>query len=232
MSYGKNHRILTGLIFIAAAIIFLIRKLGFFGNINMWSLVITIFLLLIIIKSIRPLNFAGILFPIAFLGIIYSDQIGINALTPWTLLLTAALGTIGLSIIFNNKYHSDSNSKNYEFTVIDKEDESNIIQKTSFSGITKYINSDDFKQADLDCSFGAMEIYFDKADIKDGKAIVRIKAFCSGIELFVPKEWTIENQIMTTIGGVDTKNKNLPDGSATLVLIGDMTLSGLTITFI
>ncbi|MBS2905268.1 hypothetical protein KFV96_29570, partial [Klebsiella pneumoniae] len=61
---------------------------------------------------------------------------------------------------------------------------------------------------------------------------VQINATCSGIELFLPKEWTIENHISTTLSGIDEKNRNTPDGSATLLLIGEITLSGITITFV
>ncbi|WP_294375109.1 LiaF transmembrane domain-containing protein [uncultured Clostridium sp.] len=236
MTYNKHNRIFMGLIFIFAAIVLLLEKLGFLGHINVWPLILTIFLVIIIVKNIHPLNFSGILFPIAFLCIIYDKQLGIENLTPWTVLLSAALGSIGLSIIFPDKSHrifaSNNYSKDYEFDVIDKEDEDNIVQKTLFSGITKYINSNDFKQADLECTCGGMEIYFDRANIKNGKAIVKIKSTCSGIELFVPKEWDIENHLVTTLSGVETKNKNIPDGSATLVLIGEITLTGVTIIFI
>ena len=149
------------------------------------------------------------------------------------MLIVATLGTIGLSIIFQNKVNINNKvDKDYEFIVIDEEDKSNIVQKTSFSGITKYINSDDFKQADLHCTCGAMEIYFDRAKIKDKTAVVQINSTCSGIELFLPKEWTIENHISTTLSGIDEKNRNTPDGSATLILIGEITLSGITITFV
>ncbi|QUF82350.1 hypothetical protein KDJ93_11460 [Clostridium butyricum] len=233
MKYNKNNRIFTGLLFIIAAIILIISKLGYFGDFNLWSLALTIFFVIIIIKSIYPIKFAGILFPLAFLCIIYSKELGIEQLTPWTVLIVATLGTIGLSIIFQNKVNINNKvGKDYEFIAIDEEDKSNIVQKTSFSGITKYINSDDFKQADLHCICGAMEIYFDRAKIKDKTAVVQINATCSVIELFLPKEWTIENHISTTLSGIDEKNRNTPDGSATLLLIGEITLSGITITFV
>lgn len=129
-------------------------------------------------------------------------------------------------------FETSKNGIDAHTTVVDTEDESNVVQKTSFAGTTKYINSEDFKQADLECSFGAMEIYFDKANVKDGKAIVRINGYCAGIKLFIPKSWSVENNIEAFLSGIEQKNKNESDGLTTLILIGETKLSGIEIEFI
>lgn len=230
----KRHRIFTGITLIILSIILIISKFGFLNDFGIWSLLFTIFLIYVIIKSIYPINFGGILFPIAFLCIIYNKQLNIEVLTPWTVLIVAALGTIGLSMIFHGKegHRNYNRIGNYKFDVIDSEDESNVVQKTSFGATTKYINSENFKQADFDCTVGAMEIYFDKANVKEGKAIVRINAYCSGINLYVPKKWNVENHLEVFLSGVEQKNRNEPDGLTTLVLIGNIRLSGVEIIFV
>lgn len=230
----KRHRIFTGITLIILSIILIISKFGFLNDFGIWSLLFTIFLIYVIIKSIYPINFGGILFPIAFLCIIYNKQLNIEVLTPWTVLIVAALGTIGLSMIFHGKegHRNYNRIGNYKFDVIDSEDESNVVQKTSFGATTKYINSENFKQADFDCTVGAMEIYFDKANVKEGKAIVRINAYCSGINLYVPKKWNVENHLEVFLSGVEQKNGNEPDGLTTLVLIGNIKLSGVEIIFV
>lgn len=230
----KRHRIFTGITLIILSIILIISKFGFLNDFGIWSLLFTIFLIYVIIKSIHPINFGGILFPIAFLCIIYNKQLNIEVLTPWTVLIVAALGTIGLSMIFHGKECNRNYNRigNYKFDVIDSEDESNVVQKTSFGATTKYINSENFKQADFDCNVGAMEIYFDKANVKEGKAIVRINAYCSGINLYVPKKWNVENHLEVFLSGVEQKNGNEPDGLTTLVLIGNIKLSGVEIIFV
>jgi hypothetical protein len=79
------------------------------------------------VKSLLRINFAGILFSIAFICIIYDKQLGITAATPWTVLIAALLGSIGYFNekynwvgCFDNKYNLDS----CEFETIDIEDES------------------------------------------------------------------------------------------------------------
>ena len=90
------------------------------------------------IKSIFKRNFSGILFPIAFICIIFDDKLGITAITPWTVLIAAALGSLGLSMIFHNKpnkyfnNHHDWISKKSSITC--EEGENSIKLNTSFIG--------------------------------------------------------------------------------------------------
>ena len=97
----KKERVFWGVLLILAGIFLIISKLGYFPNVNVFSLLLTVFLVVIIVKSLPRFNFAGILFPIAFICIIYDKQLGITAITPWTVLIAALLGSIGLSMIFH-----------------------------------------------------------------------------------------------------------------------------------
>lgn len=96
----KKERVFWGSILVLGAIALILNKLGYFAQINVFSALLAIALLGISIKSLFRLNYAGVLFPLAFICIIYDDQLGITAITPWTILLAALLGSIGLSMIF------------------------------------------------------------------------------------------------------------------------------------
>ena len=231
----KEERIFWGVLFILAGVFLIISKLGYFPNVNVFSLLLTVFLVVIIVKSLPRFNFPGILFPIAFICIIYDKQLGITAITPWTVLIAALLGSIGLSIIFhkhikwiNNKW----NCEDYKFEKIDVEDESHVVFKNSFGDSTKYINTDKFEQADFDCSFGAMKVYFDNAIMSNGNAIVRINASFSGIELYIPKTWNVDNKTNVFFGSVNEKNKNNQITTNNLTLVGDISFSGVEIIYI
>lgn len=230
----SRNRIFWGMVFILAAVFLITSKLGYLKDFSVISIVFSVFLGAIIIKCIYPPKFAGILFPLALLAIIYDKQLGIEILTPWTVLAVALLGSIGLDMLFHNKKwnHHYSCRGNREFVVVDVEDASNVKHKTTFGSSTKYINSDDFKQADLECSFGAMKVYFDKANIKDGNAVIRVNLNFSRVELYIPKEWSIDNQIGISLGAVDEKNKNYPTGDITVTLVGDLHLGAIEIIYI
>ena len=245
----KKERVFWGSILVLGAIALILNKLGYFAHINVFSALLAIALLGISIKSLFRLNYAGVLFPLAFICIIYDDQLGITAITPWTILLAALLGSIGLSMIFYKKpkwyyekynykygYNYDNEYKNnwdnYDYETINVEDDSHIRIGTSFSGSIKYINTDKFEQADLKCHFGSMKVYFDNAVLNNGRGLVRLDASFCGMELYIPKTWTVENKTNTSFGGVDEKNTNVPTYDNILTLVGDVSFSGVEIIYI
>lgn len=231
----KKEKVFWGLLFVLLGVFLIVNKLGFFAGVNVFSLIMTAFLVVVIVKSIFKLNFAGILFPLAFIAIIYDEQLGITEITPWTVLFAAMLGSIGLSMIFHkhNKWiNVGCDSDDYEFEKIDVEDEDHVIFRTSFGGSIKYVNTDNFEQADLSCSFGAMKVYFDHAVMKDNNAVVRINASFSGVELFVPKAWKVENRTNVFLAAIEEKNSSSEITTNTLTLIGDIKFSGVEITYI
>lgn len=237
----RKERVYLGVMFILGAIALIINKLGYFDDINVFNVVLTIFLIGIIVKSLFAKNFAGILFPIAFICIIFDEQLGITAITPWTVLIAATLGSFGLSMIFYKgpKYfynkswdYNKSDWESYEYETIDLEDESHIKLYTSFAGSIKYINTDKFEQADLKCNFGSMKVYFDNAILNNGKGLVKIDSHFSGVELYIPKTWDIENKTNVSFGGVDEKNRNQGMTNNTLTLVGNVSFSGVEIIYI
>jgi len=151
-------------------------------------------------------------------------------------LIAVLLGSIGLSMIFHKRtkwVNAQYNCEDYKFEKIGIEDESHVRFKNSFGASIKYINSDNFQQADFDCSFGAMKVYFDNAIMSnDNDAIVRINASFSGIELYVPKNWNIDDKTNVFLGAISEKNKNDKTTTNTLTIIGDITFSGVEIIYI
>lgn len=231
----KKERIFWGVLFILIGIFLIISKLGYFPNVNVFSLLLTVFLVVVIVKSLLRLNFAGILFPIAFICIIYDKQLGITNITPWTVLIVALLGSIGFSMIFHKStkwVNVECYYEDYKFEKIDVEDESHVRFKNSFSGSTKYINTDNFEQADFMCSFGALKVYFDNATMSNNNAIIRINASFSGIELYIPKNWKVENKTNVFLAAIDEKNRNNEITTNTLTLVGDINFSGVEIIYI
>lgn len=236
----KKERIFWGVLFVVIGIFLIISKLGYFPNVNVFSLLLTALLVVIIVRSIPRLNFAGILFPIAFICIIYDKQLGITNITPWTVLLAALLGSVGLSMIFHKHINWDNSkwgntkchSKDYEFDKIDVEDEGHIRFKTSFGGSVKYINTNKFEQADFKCSFGALKVYFDNAVMSGNSAVVRLDASFSGVELYVPKAWKVQKKANVFLGAVDEKNRSSETTTNILTLVGDINFSGVEIIYI
>lgn len=234
----RKEKIFWGLFFIFAAVFLIVSELGFWPQIGILKLIFTVFLLSVFVKSMAKLNYTGILFSIAFVCILYAEELHLTQLTPWPVLGAAMLGSIGCSMLFRGRrrqwyyYEGEKKSREEFEKIFDGKDESRVFFKNSFGASTKYINTDEFEFAQLECSFGALKVYFDNAVIQRGNATVQLDVSFGGVELYIPKTWNVVNQVETTFGGVDEKNKSQSAGTPTLTLMGDVTFSGVTIVYI
>lgn len=235
----KNRNVFWGVFFILSAVAIILNQLGLLVGVSLTSLFLTILLIPIIVTSLKHMNFSGILIPLAIIGILYDDVLGIQSLTPWPILGAAIFLSIGLSFLIHPKqYHFEKHyGKNEGFDdeeSIDGTNQEEINLFTKFSGSIKYINSNDLKKVNLDCSFGAMKVYFDNAKIESNEALIDLNVDFAGVELYVPKDWNIVNDVNCIFGGVEEKNKNKRESSTqrTLVLRGRVSFAGVEIIYV
>lgn len=237
----KKDKIMWGLLFLLAAVCLIAGKLDLLKGFDVISILLTIFLAGIFIKNLLKINFTGMLFSIAFLCILYDKQLGIEALTPWTVLVAAALGSIGLTLIFPRKRIRVQNAPNGHYQnpnehferVINEEDKNYVKCDVHFSSAVKYVNSDSFEGADVSCSFGAAKVYFDNALLKSNQAFIRLNVSFAGVELYIPRTWKIINDANVSLGAVEEKGVGgLMPGAPQIRLYGDVSLGGVTIHYV
>lgn len=236
MKRGKN--IFWGIVLILCAVFIVVNKLGYFEGIGIFTLLFTVAVAAGLIDSVARRSFGGILFCLAFLGILYDKQLGIEALTPWPILGVALLGTIGLDMIFKPKKKSCKYEKNFEWNnesyqeIIDEESDEWVHCEVSFSSTTKYINSTNFKKADLECSFGSLSVYFDNAVLADGKAAVNLEVSFGAMKLYIPKSWKVVMNLDNAFGGCKEHGTCSGSDENTLMINGEVSFSGLEIYYI
>lgn len=226
----KKENIFWGLFFIVAAVLLIVGRFGVFQNINVWSILISVFFVAWLVRSVARIDVGGILFSIAFLCIVYAKPLGITAITPWPVLGAALFGSIGFSFIFPHHHSHEHRIENFDSM---EEVRGNTVDcATTFGSSVKYINSDDLSCVNVDCNFGAMKIYFDNATIQSGRAVLDMKVSFAGIELYVPKTWNIENNVNFSFGGMEEKNRSESSGTPTLVLQGSVSFAGVTVLYV
>lgn len=236
----KKSNLIWGLLLILAGAFLIVSKLGYLGDVNVFSVIVSVFLVYIIITSIVKVNFAGILFPLAFLAILYDKELGITSITPWTVLIAALLGSVGLSLVFHKHHHHHHNymgcgrssNSSEEIPNIDSENEGNIVIDNNFGSSVKYVNSNCFEQADIDSSFGALKVYFDKTVMKGESAVIKLDVSFSGVELYIPRGWRIQDNTNFSFGGVTEKNSSDGVITNTLILTGDVSFGGVDIFYV
>ena len=78
----KNY--FWGVFLILAGAYLVVSQLGYLPAVGVFSLLFTVVCIAVIVASIPHVHFGGILFPLAFIAIIYDKPLGITAITPWT----------------------------------------------------------------------------------------------------------------------------------------------------
>lgn len=240
----RRKEIFWGILFLLGAVFMIVNRLKAFQDIGVFTIFFTIVLVGSLIENIVERSFGGILFSLAFLGILYDRQLGIENLSPWTLLVTAGLGTIGLNMIFKKKemhikvekyddYLEDGHSRREKGEVIDETEGEHVHCSVSFNSATKYIDNVKLKTAELSSNFGSLVVYFDNAVLADGKAVVNADVNFGSMVLYIPKEWRLIRNIESSFGGVKEYGRYVgSDEGNTLVINGDVTFSGMEIHYI
>ncbi len=229
----KSRNLFWGLFLILGAAFIIISQIGIFEDVSLLKLVFAILLSGVAISGLIHLEFTLVLFPIAIILILFDQELNITKLTPWPVLATALLGSIGLSLIFQ-RHHKPHHYEEYLKDVIINDPDSGDISCFAHMGSTvKYINTKEFEKGIVDCSFGAATVYFDNAEIKDNSAVLQINCSFGGVELYLPKHWQIEQRIYAFIGGVDEKGrKDQVSNGPTLILTGRIKFAGITIYYV
>lgn len=229
---GKKSNILWGLIFILIAVLIIFNQLGYFNGVGLPSLIVSILLVPVIITSVIHVNFAGILFPLAVIGILYDDLLGIQNLTPWPLLLTALFLTIGLSFLFpRHRRYKSVHDEGFD-VIINEPDGSEINLDARFCGSVKYVNTHQLEVVNIDCSFAGLKVYFDQANLMGDTAIINFDLDFAGAELYIPKSWRIVDNIHYTLGGMEEAGRMADIAEKTITLNGKANFSGVKIIYI
>lgn len=146
----------------------------------------------------------------------------------FTAIVLGIAGTV--MVIFKTINHH----KNLSQIPIDNEDEGHFNFSLTFSGGARYVNTEHFKKAYLRSMFGGMEVYFDNADLNEGKATIQVDVSFGAIELYIPKDWTVENNISVLLGATEAKESNeaTANPDKVLTLVGNVSFGAVEINYV
>ncbi len=248
----KTKNIFWGLFLVCAAAAIVLYQFGFFLNIGLWTVIITVLLIPVIIESLVHLNFFGVLLPLGIMWMMYAEPVfKVTNNIPWyVMLLVAILGSVGLHMIIKPKRWAFCNGNNEFKKELKKEwdkekkqehigeemyenlEDNTFECRVSFSDSTQYIHSQALQRADLSVSFGGLKVYFDGAQLHPDGAVVNVSASFAGAELYIPKTWNVKDNISVTLGGVSEKTRRVGGDGPTLTLTGSVSFAGVEIIYI
>lgn len=233
----KSSKIFWGIFFILAAVYVIISKFGILPDVGVFSILITVFLLWVFVEGIRHVNFYEILFSIALICIVYDEPLGITAVTPWPVLGAALLGSIGLSMIFHGRRrrgNAEWSGGNAGAGISSNEQctGEQIRCENNFGSAIRYINSDNFRNAQLENNFGSLSVYFDNAIVQDGSAFVNTENNFGETNLYIPKEWKIQNNLERSFGSVNEHGNSIGTSNTLLYINGSANFGVINIYYI
>lgn len=230
----KRKSMVWGIILILLAAYLVVSRLGLMPNIPFGKVIFTIIFGYTAIRGIMKADFLQITMSLGILGWVYDDVLGIEAITPWIILISAFLLGLGLNLIFKRKsinidisYDSDNpNNKYMEFKSGKKEAYSQIYDdggfikcENVFGSTNKYVATDEFIGADIENDFGQTIIYFDNAIMKNHEAVVKVENNFGETRLYFPKEWRIELREDKAFGSISCKGRCSMDAAAPVVKV-------------
>ena len=184
---------------------------------------------------------SGIFFPLAIIGIIFDEPLGITAITPWVILVAAFLFTVAFDMMFPyhkkhyKHHHGDHNFDKYSSTISEDVD-GYIRHGVTFASATKYVRSKNLVEADLSARFGALNVSFEAflgsnllsilsfegAEVPSKQIDVSCDASFGNIYLYLPRNWKVINKVSASFGGCDDKaiNSNPDNADVTCTIVG------------
>jgi len=250
----KHHyfsKWLWGTFLLLAAIFVLSSQFdGFaFDRFNLGSIVAAVLALAFLVQCLAHGAFAPLPVPLAALYYIVQDPLDLPHMQLWGLALAAVLAWIGLGILLPSRHksacnaqfgahahshHSRSGDHPPRVHPEHGDMDNNPSVEVNFGAVSRYLHSDCLETAQLTCKFGALEVFFDHAQLSPDGAEARLDCSFGATALFVPKHWNVIDKISCSLGGVDIDRRYAaPEENAPrLTLTGNVSLGGVEVRFV
>jgi predicted membrane protein len=235
--YLKFSNWLWGFFLLFAAALIVANQFGGFVEIGLVSVIIAALALAMFISSLLKMSFGSLPIPIAIAYYVFQEPLGFPVMKFWPLVLVTVLACAGISILVpgrwkrKNKFRKTTITGNIGDTN-ESSAENNPVIDVHFGAVSRYIHADSLESAVLNCQFGGIDVYFDKATVSPNGAEIICNCQFGGIDMYVPKRWHIIDNINCTMGGVDISNMHAqPDADAPVVTIsGNCQFGGIDIS--
>ncbi|MEL4106115.1 hypothetical protein AAFA46_04635 [Oscillospiraceae bacterium WX1] len=235
----KHNNWFWGVFFVLAAVFVVASQILSFTQIGFLTILATVLLAAVFIQSLIKLNFFGIFLSLALAYLIYMHPFALPLISPWLLILAAVLVSIGLHIIFRRQPKppcctSYAHHGEERYHTIEDIDDNNPSVKVSFGASSKYLHADALKTGQFSVSFGALDVYFDQVQLAAEGAQLFLDCSFGAIKLYFPKTWRIVDSLSASLGGVsnDTRFSKPASGAPTVTLTGNVSLGGVEIYYV
>lgn len=217
----KKKNIFWAVLLIFIAVYLVASKMDMIPTIPFFKILFTVIFVYTGVYGFVRLHFFEGMLSVGLLGCMYDRLLGIEAITPWTLLLAVCLVGVALDMLFKNlrkgkeniyfgHYHSAEHVENGP-------DGEYVHVENSFGAVSKYVNSDGFREAKISNSFGECNVFFNNAALKGEQASIHTDNSFGSTNIYLPSSWRVEIRQNTAFGNVECKGSGSNDPDAPCV---------------
>ena len=168
--------------------------------------------------NLQEILFFETMISLAIIGCINDELLGIEAITPVTLIMAFCLIGIALDMIFRHRrcrnMRIEDGSCTYGEIVDNNVDGERVSVKNSFGTTSKYINSNGLKEAKIDNCFGECKVYFNNVVLENDHAYIRVDNSFGSTNIYLPATWRINVSQDTALGHVEFRGHGSMEAGA------------------
>jgi len=223
-------RLVLGLLVMTLGVIFLGENLGYFDAREafhiFWPAAFVIVGVVVLVGggARRSSRYWGLLWIVAG-GWIWAYQQEWVDVDFWDLFFPGVLVLLGGSLIWRSFVRAR------EKPAADRDPQAEIRSFAIMSGTEVRSTSDAFRSADLGAVMGGVTLDLRQAKMAAAEATIDLFAVWGGIEIRVPREWTVASKVMPLMAGFEDKTEPATGGSPRrLVIRGLVVMGGVEVT--
>lgn len=204
----KKKNIAFALILILIGVYLVVNQLNLIPHIPFFTILFTVIFCYAAIHGFIRLHFLEGMISLAIVGCINDKLLHLEAITPWTLLLAALLIGIALDMLFknfrhkNDEYHFNSADHFSTSSVENGADGEYVKVENSFGSISKYVNSDTFREARIENSFGECNVFFNNTILASANAQIKVENSFGSTNIYLPSTWRVSTRQDTAFGNI------------------------------
>lgn len=242
-----------GLLLVLYALSIFAKMLNLFpDNVNAFTLIVSIALVGLSLSSIPSFDFFSIIMPLSLVFILNQSYFNLTG-EFWSIIWPALLLSFGLNMLFKGArkrvrykrtYNFGSGSKSTriysskEDEVIDVEfEEDNTVVgekvyiENNLGEKSEYVNAKALKYAKVENNLGALNVYFDHCEFKNG-CVIDVENNLGSTHIYLPKEHNYISNIDQFMGNQSENNSYTATSGITIHINGEVSMGEISIIYV
>lgn len=237
----KHRNWFWGLFFLLAAVFVLASPFGIFSTIGPMTVLATVLLAALAVESGANRNYFGLFLSLALIYAVNQQPLHLFHISFWLLVLAAVFAAIGCGMLFPHPYKSPpcgwqgaGGGPGFPGPGQTRDDNNNPAASVSFGSACRYLHGDCLRSARFSVAFGRLDVFFDQAKLSPDGADVFISCSFSGMELYIPKEWRVVDDLRMSGGTVEDPVRPVPPApdAPRLTLSGNVSFGKVALHYI